>query len=113
MSWKHFTDEEVRGLDTTLVSLLDYACDIAGVPFVITSGLRSPEENAALPGSARNSAHLRGRAVDLRARDDESRFRILEALFRVGFRRFEVVASDGHVHVDIDSSLPSPRFVLR
>jgi len=108
----YFSEREVRGLDPGLVSLLDYARQLAGVPFVITCGLRTPEENVAVGGAA-NSAHLRGLAVDLRAHDSESRFLILAALFKVGFRRFEVVAADGHVHVDIDPSLPTPRFVVK
>lgn len=108
----HFTDEEVRGLDPGLVHVLDYARGIAGVPFVITCGLRTPEENAAV-GGALNSAHLRGLAVDLRAHDSASRYQMLKALFKVGFRRFEVVASDGHVHVDVDPTLPQDVFVVK
>ncbi len=112
MGVPYFSDEEVRGLDPTLVALLSHARQLAGVPFVITCGLRTPEHNASV-GGASNSAHLRGLAVDLRAHDSHSRFKILAALFAVGIRRFEVVASDGHVHADIDSSLPQDVFVLK
>lgn len=37
--------------------------------FEITDGLRTPEQNAATPGSAANSAHMSGNGIDLRVRD--------------------------------------------
>ena len=110
--YKHFSEDEVRGLSPTLIALLDYARDLAGVPFVITSGFRTTEENRAA-GGADNSAHLRGLAVDLRVHDSASRYKIIRALIKVGFARIVVYESDGHVHADIDYALPNPVFVVK
>lgn len=102
--YKYFTNEEVEGLDTELVSKLDSARRIAGVAFVITSGLRSPESNERAMG-VEHSTHLRGLAVDLRADCSEDRFLIVDALLKSGFKRIGVYTS--HVHADI-SPEPAP-----
>ena len=39
----------------------------AVVPLIVTSGYRTPQHNAGLEGAARDSLHLAGRAVDLKA----------------------------------------------
>ena len=107
-----FSDDEVKGLKPELVSLLDYARQIAGVPFTITSGLRTVDQNSAA-GGVSDSAHLTGEAVDLRALDSTTRFKIVSALLKVGFQRIVVYAADGHIHADISKTLPSPVFVVK
>lgn len=109
MNFKHFTEEEVRGLDVHLVDRLDAAREIAGVPFTITSGSRSAVDNERAMG-VENSAHLKGLAVDLHIEDDPasySRFLMVSALLQVGFKRLGVY--DRHIHADLDDSLPTPR----
>jgi len=98
-----FRDEEVAGLDRGFVSMLDYARQLAGVPFVITSGYRSPEHNAEI-GGVPDSAHTKGLAVDIRVHNSSCRFLILRALLKVGFRRIELAPH--HIHVDIDQDKP-------
>lgn len=98
-----FKPEEVEGLDDELVAKIDWARGRAGVPFVITSGKRTPEENERVMG-VDASAHIKGLAVDLRCPDSEARFKMLQALFLAGFKRIGVY--DHHIHADIDSSLP-------
>lgn len=100
---KHFLPEEVEGLQPRLVEMLDEGRTIAGVPFVITSGLRTVAENANAQG-VENSAHLRGLAVDLQCLDVTTRFFMIVGLVRVGFRRIGIY--DRHVHCDCDDSLP-------
>jgi len=96
--YKYFTEEEVSGLDKEFVHRLDWARDIADVPFVLT-------ETVASGGSHKeNTAHQRGLAVDIRCHDSYTRFRILLSLYHVGFKRIGIY--DRHVHVDGDTSLP-------
>ena len=89
-----------------LVAKLDKAREAAGVPFVITSGIRSPERNAEVKGSV-NSAHLTGHAVDVWAKDSHTRFLIVTAAINAGIQR--IGCGRNFVHLDTDPSKPSPR----
>lgn len=106
--YKYFKPEEIVGLDPRLVEMLDKAREIAGVPFVITSGLRSAEHNAEV-GGVKNSSHLLGLAVDLKVRDTNSGGKMLLALAAVGFKRFGFYG-DNHIHVDIDPNKETPSY---
>jgi hypothetical protein len=99
----YFKDSEVVGLDKTLVSMLDVARGLAGIPFIITSGLRTIEENKK-SGGVENSAHLKGLAVDLRCKNSTERFLIVKSLLKTGFKRIEIGLD--HIHTDIDESKP-------
>lgn len=100
---KHFSEREVRGLKPELVAKLDQARGFAGVPFIITSGYRSPEDNTAA-GGVEDSAHTRGEAVDLACSSSSVRHKMLSSLYLVGFNRIGVY--DRHLHADVSSSLP-------
>lgn len=102
--YKYFTDKEVEGLKPELVTMLDKAREVAGIPFVLTSTLRSPEVNEDV-GGVSNSAHITGQAVDIRVRNSNERFRILKALIEVGFTRIGVAKT--FCHADIDKSKPA------
>lgn len=79
--------------------MLDRAREYAGIPFVLTSTLRTKDENN-MVGGTRNSTHLRGLAVDIRALDSRSKYKILTGLIAVGFNRLGIY--DTHIHADID-----------
>ena len=85
--------------DAELVRLLDEARHYAGIPFVVTSGIRSPERNTEV-GGAPTSAHLTGHAVDIRCPTSRHRHKILEAAMMVGFRRIGI--GQGFLHLDTD-----------
>ena len=107
--WKFFDDDEIKGLDTQFVAKLDDARGIAGVPFRITSGRRSEAENRRVGGTD-NSAHLSGRAVDLRSRGSSSHFKILKGAYLSGIKRigvyFDEEGEPSHIHLDDASDLP-------
>lgn len=116
-TYNYFTDEEVTGLDRELCAKLDAARDKAGVPFVITCGLRTPQQNACLHGAVADSAHLSGLAVDLATGDDHTKNRIMYGLAMAGLadRVGEYFAVDPanpnrliphHIHVDCDPTKP-------
>jgi uncharacterized protein YcbK (DUF882 family) len=105
---EYFTRDEfgyAQGVEpsTDLVLRLEQAREIAGVPFVITSGIRSNEHNAAVGGSP-GSSHLTGNAVDIACTTSSDRFAILHALIEVGFERIGI--GSNFIHVDNDRSKP-------
>lgn len=101
--YNFFRDNEIEGLDKELVAMLDWARGRSGVPFVITCGLRTAEENAGV-GGVQDSAHLRGLGVDLACSDASARYRMVQALLLAGFKRIGIY--DKHIHADRDPSLP-------
>ena len=91
-------------MDKDFVCLLDKARELAGVPFRITSGYRSEKHNKKV-GGVKHSSHLRGLAVDIYTPDSNTRFLILDSLFRVGLTRFGL--GENFIHVDADELKPS------
>lgn len=106
-TYKYFSAAEVAKwqLKPEMWAKLDKARELAGVPFVITSGLRTVGENSAIDGAAQNSSHLRGYGCDLRVKNSSERFKILKALLDVGFTRLSD-RYDTHIHADCDPELP-------
>ncbi len=114
MILKHFKTREIKDLRPELAIRLDMARGIAGVPFRITSGFRTPEHNAAVGGKD-NSAHLRGWAADLFVPtvSNRTRYHLVRGLFLAGFRRVVLYKDTDCVHADCDPSLPQDVLVLR
>lgn len=102
--YKYFKDSEIVNLNPNLVKILDQAREIAGVPFIISNGFRTPAQNTAIPGSAKNSPHMRGLAADLRCRGSITRSKMLWGLMQFRNILFIEVAG-GHLHVDIDAGV--------
>ncbi len=101
----YFTPKEVLGLKNDFVRVLDTARAIAKVPFIITSGYRTPEHNKAV-GGVSNSSHVKGLAVDLAVKDNMTRTRILRGLLTCGTDLF-IEDCRKHIHVDMDNSIHS------
>lgn len=100
--WRYFTEAEVEGLQPEFVDRLDNARLFSGVPYIITSGLRTAEQNQKADGVS-DSSHLRGLAVDLSAPDSRTRFLMVHGLLAAGFRRIGIY--DKHIHADVDETL--------
>ena len=116
---KHFDFEEFdcpslegSGLPTTdggkmnldFLHKLDKARELAGVPFIITSGYRTPQHNLDVGGRV-GSSHIKGLAVDISCDNSGHRERILTALIQVGFRRIGIAKS--FIHTDLDHDKPN------
>ena len=99
--YQWFTDEEVAGLQDSTCQKLSIARGIAQVPFVITCGLRTVAQNAALSESVSDSAHLTGNGVDLARSDSQTRYAMLKGLLGAGFTRIGVYSA--HLHAPDDS----------
>lgn len=98
--FKHFKESEIIGLQIKLVQMLELAREIAKIPFIITSGVRTEEHNKKV-GGVPNSSHTKGLAVDLKCNDSRTRFLIISSLMQAGFKR--IGAESDHVHADIDA----------
>lgn len=100
--YKYFSQKEVDKwkLQPELWRALDQMRAIANEPFIITSGLRTPEQNTAVGGEP-NSAHLRGLACDLAVKDNYARDKILRGIYGSNIPCF-VEDAKNHIHVDID-----------
>ena len=79
---------------------LDNARELAGIPFVITSGYRTIEHNKKV-GGVENSAHIElpCRAVDIKCTNSVERKKIITALISVGLHRRLGIA-ENFIHVD-------------
>ncbi len=102
--YKYFTDNEVVGLKPELISMIDKARGIAGVPFKINSGFRTPEQNKKA-GGVKDSSHMSGKAVDIACTSDSNRHKIVTALLTVGFNRVGIAKT--FIHADCDSTKSS------
>ena len=109
---KHFTEREfqkctpscsLQDMKQDFINRLDTARDIAGIPFVINCAYRSREYDLS-KGRSGNSAHTRGRAVDIRCNSSATAFRIIDAALKVGFKRIGVGKT--FIHLDDDMILP-------
>lgn len=79
--------------DEHLLEMLQCARTLAGVPFIVNSGVR--------PGD--DGVHGRGLAADIKATDSRTRYRILTGLLDAGFHRIGIYPR--HIHADCDESL--------
>ena len=91
-------------MDRDFLLLLDEARDIAGIPFRIGSGFRTPEWHADLTRrgykTAKNSPHLLGLAADITVTNSRERWLVMDALLTVGIVRLGI--GENFIHCDID-----------
>ena len=107
---RNFTDDEFKcpccgkeEMSGEFVIWLQFAREIADVPFRINSGWRCQKRNRAV-GGVENSSHLTGHAADIQAADSQKRFVIVCALREAGFQRIGLAKT--FIHVDDDTDKP-------
>jgi uncharacterized protein YcbK (DUF882 family) len=91
------------------LDMLDFARELAGIPFKINSGYRTPLHNTRVGGSS-TSSHLNGIAADISCTDNGSRLIMLNALISAGFNRIGMAKT--FIHVDIDKNKMQNRIWL-
>ena len=101
------SDVESDKLDKELLIKLEQASDTANMDLTITSGFRPGVEG--IDHGIRNGPHMSGKAADIRCHDSQSRYKILNALFKVGFRRIGI--GKIHLHCDVAASPEFPQVV--
>jgi len=89
----------LNGMSIRFIDKLDRSREIAKVRFKINSGYRCAIHNKKIGGSD-TSSHLTGLAVDIKAEDYKTRFKILQSLIYVGFNRIGI--RKDFIHVDDD-----------
>ncbi len=107
MAIKYFKESEIVGLDIKLVVLLDMARGMANLPFIITSGRRTPAHSIEVGGTATDS-HTKGLAADIACKDDTEAWQIIMGALAAGFKRLG--RGKGHIHMDIDPDEPQNIF---
>jgi len=87
---------------------LEIARDIANVPFLISSGFRTPQHNISLKKqgykASANSSHLKGCAADIVCKDSGTRQKILNGLILAGFTRIGIADTFIHCNTDKDKT---------
>lgn len=99
---------KMSDMNDRLLMMLDYMRRLYGLPITITSAYRTSAANKAA-GGAKNSAHLRGLAVDV-ACLSIYRFDMVKAALLAGFPRIGI--GSNFLHLDIDLTLTHPRMWL-
>ncbi len=87
--YKYFKESEIVGLKPEFVEMLDEARGLAGIPFRINSGFRTPEHNKKV-GGVPNSSHLKGGAADISCLSTSARWKIVTAGMKAGFTRIGI-----------------------
>lgn len=90
-------------MEVKFLEMLDDARHIAGIPFYINSGYRTPEHNKNIGGSP-NSSHMNFCAADVHCANGQDRLTMVHALIKVGFRRIGI--ADTFIHIDTDRNKP-------
>ena len=77
---------------------LDVLRQLYGAPITVSSGIRCPEHNAAV-GGVPGSEHETGEGADLACPNSSSRWRMVQAALKAGFRRIGIGKTFIHVGV--------------
>lgn len=109
---RYFTDAEFRRctpscsleqMDEGFLRTLDRVREYAGIPLVLNCAYRSVAYDKA-KGRNGNSAHTRGKAVDIKCNASVTRWKIVRAAIDAGIRRIGIGST--FVHLDNDDTLP-------
>ena len=94
---------EERDMNPQFLELLDQFREYVGIPLVLTCAYRSRAYDIQKKRSG-NSAHTRGKAVDILCRSNANRFKIVAGAVHFGFRRIGI--GKDFIHLDNDETLP-------
>ena len=89
----------IEDMNQPFLHRLDVARFHSGVPYIINSAYRTVEHEKT-KGRDGTSSHTKGLAVDLRATNARTKFKIITGLLKAGFTRIGVY--EWGIHVDED-----------
>lgn len=114
--WKHIKhfqpheffspDIEAEEMNAAFVAELDRIRHVLGQPMTVTSGYRTEAHNKAV-GGVKDSAHMKGLAVDIAVPDGQYRYMLVTTCLARGIVRIGV--GKDFVHIDMDKSKNYPR----
>lgn len=90
-------------MDAAFIHKLDRIRAAVGFPLIVSSGYRTPAHNAKVGGVA-GSAHVHGKAADIRALTDEQKRAIAKAAIAEGITR--IGWGRTFIHLDVDGTKP-------
>ena len=103
--WKYFKYDDFKckhcdanQMDENVIDQLDAMREECGFPFIINSGYRCPEHNAAVSKTGLNGPHTTGKAVDIRVTSGRQRWMIMYSALIRGLTRFGIAKT--FVHID-------------
>lgn len=91
----------LQDMDSGTMAKLDYARELAGIPFVLNSAYRSKAWELGR-GRTGTSSHCKGKAVDIRCNSYSNRWKVVNALIKAGFTRIGIGKT--YIHADTDTS---------
>jgi uncharacterized protein YcbK (DUF882 family) len=94
---------KMSDMNQTTLHRFDHARELAGIPFIVNSAYRTVEHEKK-QGRAGTSAHTTGHAIDIRAVDGVTRFKVVKALIDAGFNRIGVAQT--FIHADDSPTHP-------
>ncbi len=102
-TYKWFSQAEVAKwkLKPELWQALDKARELSGIPYSITSGFRTPQQNTAV-GGVDGSEHTLGLGCDILADTSTKRLKIVSGALKAGFTRIGVYLN--HIHLGLGQS---------
>tara|TARA_R110000824_G_scaffold124302_1_gene282680 strand:- start:430 stop:849 length:420 start_codon:yes stop_codon:yes gene_type:complete len=88
-------------MDIDFVRKLDEAREMAGIPFKVNSGYRTPFHNT-MVGGVKSSSHMNipCNAVDIHIGSSSERYKIMSAAIKVGINRIGI--GKNFIHLDTD-----------
>lgn len=92
----------ISDMDGEFLDVLDSVRESAGIPLTINCAYRSREWDIS-KGRSGNSAHCKGRAVDIKCNDSATAYKIVRAAIDNGISRIGVGKS--FIHIDNDDTL--------
>ncbi len=87
----------LQDMEQSTIDKFDKARLIAGIPFIPTCGYRSKEWDLS-KGRSGEGAHPKRKAIDLKCTDSISRYKIVDALLKAGFKRIGIAKT--FIHAD-------------
>lgn len=84
-------------MDVEFIHKLDQLREACGFPFIITSGFRS-KDHSIEKRKEKAGTHAQGIAADIRARNGNERYKIVEEAIKLGFNGIGIAGT--FIHVD-------------